>query len=1007
MNVILFMLMVASNFTLQKLKVMRKIITLFLSVLFASGLLSAQTNTFPTTGSAGIGTLTPNASSIMEMVSTTKGLLIPRMTTAQRNAIVTPATGLIIYQTDGTKGLYNYTGTAWAAVNSSPNKTLSNLTAPTAISQSLLPGVTNSIDVGSINKQWKDIYAGGNVNGNGFIKAGGTSGQYLMADGSVSTGPLLSNYMDLTTNQTAAGVKTFSNDLLVNGINVGRGNGSIPDNTAMGYLALQSNTTGSSNVANGYQALISNTTGNDNVANGAYALYFNTAGIGNVANGYYTLFNNTTGNGNVANGFYALSQNTTGIYNVANGIQALLNNTTGINNTGLGYLANVASGNLTNATAIGARAFVAKSNSLVLGSIAGINGADSGVNVGIGTSSPVAKLDVIGKIQSSDSINGKAFVKTGGTAAQYLMADGSISNGPSLTNYMNLTTNQTAAGVKTFSSDAVFNGNVGIGTTTPTSKFNVNGQVTIDQKNFGGYGGLLIKGGDAHSGNYPSIGFSLVNSAGNDVPLGYIQGVPTSIIVGQEAMDLGFYTSRNINSLTLPKMYIKENGKIGIGTSSPVGLLDVVSSANVETHAFIRNTGTNNAGLELRGNAANSLQYIDFQDGATSATSPDFRNRIISSTNNLTFATNTVGNAMVLLNNGNVGIGTNTPANKLNVFGSSSGATFHPQTLLGMENATSHYLSLITANNSETGILFGNVTSNSDGGITYRAANASPDPNAMYFRAANGTKMAIYNNGNAWLAGSLQQTSDQRLKTNIKPLQSSMQKLQQLNGYTYNWKDKTKDNDEQIGLIAQEVQKVFPQLVKPNPNGDLSVNYIGLIPVLLEGIKEQQSKMIVKEEIVQSLQAEMATVKMQMNVKDKTISKQLQQIEQLQSQVSSIIQTLSTMKYAQEACCNTAQAKSIKQNEIVENVEVPVLEQNAPNPVSNTTVIKYKLPSWVKEAQLIITDAKGRNLKVINLNGKLKGQVTLSSGTLAPGTYFYSLVTNGKKADTKQMQIIR
>ena len=77
--------------------------------------LQAQTNTFPTTGSAGIGTLSPNLSSALDIVSTSKGVSIPRMTKAQRNAIASPATGLLIYQTNSTPGFYYFTGSAWVA----------------------------------------------------------------------------------------------------------------------------------------------------------------------------------------------------------------------------------------------------------------------------------------------------------------------------------------------------------------------------------------------------------------------------------------------------------------------------------------------------------------------------------------------------------------------------------------------------------------------------------------------------------------------------------------------------------------------------------------------------------------------------------------------------------------------------------------------------------------------------------------------------------------------------
>ena len=61
----------------------------------------------------GIGTTTPDASAVLEVKSNAKGLLLPRLTAAQREAIVNPAAGLMVYQTDGTPGLYYYNGTAW------------------------------------------------------------------------------------------------------------------------------------------------------------------------------------------------------------------------------------------------------------------------------------------------------------------------------------------------------------------------------------------------------------------------------------------------------------------------------------------------------------------------------------------------------------------------------------------------------------------------------------------------------------------------------------------------------------------------------------------------------------------------------------------------------------------------------------------------------------------------------------------------------------------------------
>jgi hypothetical protein len=67
----------------------------------------------------GIGTTTPNSSSLLDITDTTKGFLVPRMTLVQRNAIASPATGLLIYQTNNSPGFYYFNGTIWVALSSS------------------------------------------------------------------------------------------------------------------------------------------------------------------------------------------------------------------------------------------------------------------------------------------------------------------------------------------------------------------------------------------------------------------------------------------------------------------------------------------------------------------------------------------------------------------------------------------------------------------------------------------------------------------------------------------------------------------------------------------------------------------------------------------------------------------------------------------------------------------------------------------------------------------------
>jgi len=166
-----------------------------------------------------------------------------------------------------------------------------------------------------------------------------TSGTFadLLSKPTTLVGYGITDAVTITGNQTITGIKTFSNDLSVSGLTIGNGKNAVSSNTANGYHALYSNTTGYDNTAIGYAALYANTEGYRNTANGYRALQSNTTGYGNSANGYHALYANTEGYSNTANGYAALSSNTTGDSNTANGYAALKSNTTGYFNTANGY----------------------------------------------------------------------------------------------------------------------------------------------------------------------------------------------------------------------------------------------------------------------------------------------------------------------------------------------------------------------------------------------------------------------------------------------------------------------------------------------------------------------------------------------------------------------------------------------------------------------------------------------------------------------------------------------
>ena len=175
-----------------------------------------------------------------------------------------------------------------------------------------------------------------------------------------------------------------------------------PNNTAIGQGALHANTSGSSNTAVGVSALLSNTQGINNTAVGESAMFGNTSGSQNTAVGLSAMGGTISGHDNTAVGMDSLGfDGVSGAFNTAVGESALGVTTGGSFNTGIGYAAGPAQtginqGNHNNTTAIGAFAQVGADNSMVLGSINGINGANANTNVGIGTTTPSTTLDVKG-----------------------------------------------------------------------------------------------------------------------------------------------------------------------------------------------------------------------------------------------------------------------------------------------------------------------------------------------------------------------------------------------------------------------------------------------------------------------------------------------------------------------------------------------------------------------------------------------------------------------------------
>ena len=116
---------------------------------------------------------------------------------------------------------------------------------------------------------------------------------------------------------------------------------------------------------------------------------------------------------------------------------------------------------------------------------------------------------------------------------------------------------------------------------------------------------------------------------------------------------------------------------------------------------------------------------------------------------------------------------------------------------------------------------------------------------------ARSDAMTVLFDGTTTVAGELNVNSDMRLKTNIISLGATLANVLQIDGKSYNMKRDAKQKTK-IGLLAQDIQKIYPELVSEQ-NGILSVNYQGLVPVLINAIKEQQQLIDKNTKLIEQL----------------------------------------------------------------------------------------------------------------------------------------------------------
>ena len=458
----------------------------------------------------------------------------------------------------------------------------------------------------------------------------------------------------------------------------------------------------------------------------------------------------------------------------------------------------------------------------------------------------------------------KVDLDTGAATATSFIGDGS--------NLTGLPAGYTDANVITHlnTKSLYFNGgNIGISDSAPFSKLQVGGNT------FSGANGM---NSDSRVGisNHGTLTGLMLASRYNDPTypeygLVFVQGPSTSSYNvwsispdGPAAgNDLNFIYGSNATNIhtTAPKVKFKGNGNVEIA-----GELTIDGSAAWNAGNGMLNVGgTGDGRLQVRhiwGKSASSagtdhlwLQYTNAGQHVQIGTSGGGNNLYVAGSiyANGYFAGNRV------LTQTDTAVSLNSPIFSGNIATTGDGQNNYPFRL------TSDYNSYMVATATNTwglfwagsaGARYGTNGNGGPGNIWNNVGN----PNEFVFVGSDNTAWTVNgNNGNTWQAGTLTTVgnitsggnitanSDISLKDNIEAIPGALDKVLQIRGVTYNRND-IEDNPRQTGVIAQEVEKVLPEVVNEDANGIKSVAYGNMVGLLIEAIKEQQARIDALEE---------------------------------------------------------------------------------------------------------------------------------------------------------------
>lgn len=483
-------------------------------------------------------------------------------------------------------------------------------------------------------------------------------------------------------------------------------------------------------------------------------------------------------------------------------------------------------------------------------------------NIGVGTASPTQNLHVAGGNLLLGSTSQPGTLQLGDYAssqnAKFIFSAAGSNNLDIVTNYssganvINIKPANALALSLYGDNRAYFTGNVGLNTTSPEARLEINSglssAVLSSGDNQTGADGLILR----FNTTADLRNFGIKFQGGNYTYARIRGGTKT---YGPDEGFISFETSSPYvgGNKLYTRMLIDGNGYVGIGNTSPGYRLDI--SGNTR----ITNGGTGAA-------------YLYFSDTTTYSYLAYYNSDTYWRTSGGHYFEATSGFKGLWDSSGNLGIGTTTPGYKLDVNGNAAissllyangginigsyvkmrwGNNNTPTLGLGLGDFGTA-LHIEVSDNDTGGLVISNdattVYGAGDQGFVFRVIDedsfqggGGAEANTC-FKVNQGAGGGGYMRGDFTATGDVIAYSDLRVKENIKPLTGALSKVMQLQGYYYNRND-LKDTSTKIGFIAQEVEPVIPELVTYDALQDkYGVSYGNATALLVEAIKEQQSQ---------------------------------------------------------------------------------------------------------------------------------------------------------------------